>query len=220
MTFLDGIILLALAAALVRGFMVGGIRQVTSLVGLILAFVLAVLYMRPLGAQVASAFEISASVGELIAFAGIFVAVHVLLILATRFLEHLIKAFRLGILNKALGSALAAIKMVLVLSGIFVLLAHAGWPNPDVQDESAFYEPVREALPTAWDHTAAYVGDTDDLYDFFPGAADWEAFLPDTTDPGDGPDGLPDGMPNVNVPEELPELPSDRSTDTESHPGW
>jgi len=169
LSLIDFGILGVLALALVRGYMVGGLRQITSIIGMVLAFILAVLYMRPLGVQV-EAWGISPVFSELVAFMGIFLVVFIGVSLVTRMLAGILKALRLGLLDNVLGSVLSAGKVLLVISGVFLLLAQAGWPADDTREASAFYEPVRDALPIAWDHTAAYVGDTEELDYFFPDA--------------------------------------------------
>lgn len=181
LSLIDFGILGVLALALVRGYMVGGLRQITSIIGMVLAFIFAVLYMRPLGVQV-EAWGISPVFSELVAFMGIFLVVFIGVSLVTRMLAGILKALRLGLLDNVLGSVLSAGKVLLVISGVFLLLAQAGWPAADTREASAFYEPVRDALPIAWDHTAAYVGDTEELDAFFPDVED-AAHRSNTSDP-------------------------------------
>ncbi|MES3628807.1 MAG: CvpA family protein [Longimonas sp.] len=170
MSLLDIGILAILALALVRGYTAGGLRQITSLVGMIIAFICAVQFMRPFGAYMVEAWEVSPMFAELLAFTGIFLGVYGGVAFVVRMFERVVKALRLGLLDRVLGSVVAGGKVILVVSGLFLLLAHAGWPAPETREASAFYEPVREALPTAWDHTAAFIGETEELHEFFPGA--------------------------------------------------
>lgn len=169
MMLLDFAILGVLALALVRGYMVGGIRQITSIVGMVLAFVVAVQYMRPLGGQM-EAWGVAPTFAELAAFATLFLGVYMSVALVARMAERIIKVMRLGVVDHVLGSVLSGAKVLLVISGLLMLLAQAGWPAPETREASTFYEPVSEALPVAWDHTAAYVGNTEELDHFFPDA--------------------------------------------------
>ncbi|PEN09328.1 colicin V synthesis protein [Longimonas halophila] len=177
MTLIDLGILVVLALALVRGYMVGGIRQITSIIGMVLAFVVAVQYMRPMGVQM-EAWGVPPTFAELTAFTTIFLVVYVGVSFVTHLAERLIKALRLGVLDHVLGSVLSAGKVLLVISGVLLLLARAGWPTPDMREASALYEPVRKALPAAWDYTAAYIGNAEQLDHLFPDAYDRTAYPP------------------------------------------
>lgn len=171
MTLLDLAILGVLALALVRGYMVGGIRQITSIIGMVLAFAVAVQYMRPMGMQM-EAWGVPPTFAELSAFITIFLVIYLGVAFITHMTERLIKALRLGVLDHVLGSVLSAGKVLLVISGVLLLLARAGWPTPDTREASALYDPVRKALPAAWDYTAAYIGNAEKLDHLFPDAYD------------------------------------------------
>lgn len=174
MTLLDLAILVVLALALVRGYMVGGIRQITSIIGMVLAFVVAVQYMRPMGVQIET-WGMSPTFAELAAFTVLFLGVYVGVSFVARMADRIIKALRLGVLDNVLGSVLSGAKVLLVVSGVLLLLARAGWPTPDTREASTLYEPVREALPVAWEHTAAYMGGAAEFDHFFPDAYDGAA---------------------------------------------
>lgn len=171
MTLLDLAILGVLALALVRGYMVGGIRQITSIIGMVLAFAVAVQYMRPMGVQM-EAWGVPPTFAELTAFVTIFLVIYLGVSFITHMAERLIKALRLGVLDHVLGSVLSAGKVLLVISGVLLLLARAGWPTPDTREASTLYEPVRKALPVAWNYAAAYIGDAEELDHLFPDAYD------------------------------------------------
>lgn len=167
MTLLDGAILVALALALVRGYTVGGVRQITSIVGMVLAFIVSVQYMRPLGVQL-EVWGVPPTFAELAAFTTIFLVIYLGVAFAAHMAERFIKALRMGVLDNLLGSVLSGAKVLLLLSGVLLLLARAGWPAPDTRQASTLYEPVRDALPTAWEHTAAYMSDTEGIENLFP----------------------------------------------------
>ena len=220
MTLLDGAILLALALALVRGYMVGGIRQITSIVGMVLAFTASVQYMRPMGVQM-EAWGVSPTFAELAAFTTIFLVIYLGVAFLTHMAERLIKALRLGVLDHLLGSVLSGAKVLLVISGMLLLLGRAGWPEPDTRQASRLYEPVREALPTAWNHTAAYIGDTETLDHFFPDAYD------DTAHPADDPTAprierlLPTDLMRFDTTQEAPnEDNASESEEGTQRTGW
>lgn len=178
MILFDVAILVVLGLALVRGYMVGGIRQITSIVGMVLAFTVSVQYMRPASGQM-EAWGVPPTFAELAAFVTLFLAVYLGVALVTQMAERLVKALRLGMVDNVLGSVLSGGKVLLVISGVLLLLGRAGWPAPDTREASALYEPVRQALPAAWNHTAAYIGNAEELEHFFPDAANDTAYPPD-----------------------------------------
>lgn len=154
---LDWFIIAVLAGGLLRGFMVGAVRQVASLGGLILAFVLSVQFMHPVGAVVVSALGVSEAVGPLVGFVVIFVGVQLLFLAVSRLIERVLETLSLSLVNRAAGGALGGFKAVLLLSVLFLILGTMNVPSHQTRDESVLYPPVAQALPKTLDAASPYL---------------------------------------------------------------
>jgi len=157
MTYLDWIIIVALAAGLVRGMMAGAIRQVASIIGLVVSFILAVQLMRPIGALTADGLGLSEATAPLVGFVVVFGGVQLIIIALARMIEAAVESLNLTFANRAAGGALGAFKAALLLSVLFLVSTQAGIPDEETQQASMLYTPVAEVLPGTWDHVAAYL---------------------------------------------------------------
>lgn len=157
MTYLDWFIVVALGGGLVRGLMVGAIRQVASIVGLILSFILAVQLMRPIGGLTVDSIGLSASTAPLVGFVVVFSGVQLVVIALARLLEAAVESLHLSFANRAAGGALGAFKAALILSVLFLITTHVGVPDETSQSRSTLYAPVATVLPGTWDYVAAYL---------------------------------------------------------------
>ena len=92
---LDILILGALALGLIRGLWTGVIRQVATILGFILSFVLAVQFMRPVSDLIAGSLDVSDRIAPVVAFVLIFVVVEILVYAVARILENVIGAMKL-----------------------------------------------------------------------------------------------------------------------------
>lgn len=157
MTYLDWFILIALAGGLVRGLMAGAIRQVASIFGLILAFILGVQLMRPIGAMTVDTIGLSESTAPIVGFVVVFGGVQLIVIALARMIEAAVESLNLSFANRAAGGALGAFKAALLLSVLFLVTTQAGLPDDKTQKASALYTPIAEVLPGTWDRVAPYL---------------------------------------------------------------
>ncbi|PSQ95782.1 MAG: colicin V production CvpA [Bacteroidetes bacterium SW_9_63_38] len=146
-TALDWFILVVLAGGLLRGFVVGAVRQVASIAGLIVAFLLSVQFMHPIGALIVSSVGLSEAVAPIAGFVVIFVGVQLVFLALSRLLEQVLETLSLTLLNRAAGGALGGFKAALLLSVLFLILAGMDVPSPKTRQQSALYAPVARALP-------------------------------------------------------------------------
>lgn len=154
---LDWFILLVLAGGLIRGFMVGAIRQVASIAGLVVAFFLSVQLMHPVGAIIVQSVGLSEAIGPIAGFIVIFVGVQLLFLALSRLLERVLDTLSLSLVNRAAGGALGGFKAALLLSVLFLVLAGIEMPAPETRKQSTLYGPVARALPTTLDAAAPYL---------------------------------------------------------------
>lgn len=157
LALLDWLILVIVAAGLVRGVMAGAVRQVASLAGLLLAFMAAVQLMRPVGALAAQSLGISDHMAPLVGFIVVFLGVQMVVVALARLFEALLDTLHLSIANRILGGAIGGVKAIVLLSVVFLVLAHVEVPGPDTRQKSKLYRPVASAVPATWDSVADYV---------------------------------------------------------------
>ena len=148
---LDLIILVVLAGGVVLGLRSGLIKQVASLVGLVLAFVLAMQYMYAVGDVAVQSLGVSESLSPLLGFVLVFLAVHVAIIAAVKIIEGLIGALRLSTVNRVLGGAMGGVKAALLLSVAFLVLSGIEIPDARARGASTFYDPVSSVAPQTWE---------------------------------------------------------------------
>jgi len=172
LALLDWFILAVLAGGVVRGFVVGAVRQVTSLVGLVVAFGMAVQFMYPVGDLVISAFGGGAAVGPLAGFVVVFLGVQFVFFGVSRLVEGLLDVLSLTLLNRAAGGALGAFKAALLLSVLFLVLSGMEMPEEETRQKSVLYEPVAEALPRTLNAASPYLSEADRAADAFRSQTD------------------------------------------------
>lgn len=174
LALLDWFILLVLAGGLLRGFMVGAVRQVASIVGLVAALLLSVQLMHPVGAVIASSLGLSTAVGPVAGFVVIFIGTHLVFFGLSRLIEGLLETLSLSLVNRAAGGALGGLKAALLLSVLFLVLAGFQMPSQEVREESVLYAPMAQALPKTLEAAAPYVPAADrarDIFDAEPASA-------------------------------------------------
>lgn len=164
---LDLVIILVLAAGLVRGFSTGVIKQIASIVGVLIGFALAVQLMHSVGGAVAGSLGVADSVAPLIGFVLVFLGVQIGILALTRIAETLIGALKLTVVNRALGGVVGAAKAAVALSVLFLVLGYFGVPAQDTQRQSELYHPIAAALPQAWNYASDYLPQVQRLADRF-----------------------------------------------------
>lgn len=156
MNTLDFFILAGLAGGLVIGLRSGLIKQAMSFVGMLVAFVLSLHLMTPVGEMAAGSLGISEDIAPLVGFVLVFLVVQVAVFGLTKLLEKVVGALKLSSVNRLLGGAVGAFKACLVLSVVFLVLGYVSVPSEETREASAFYAPVSTVLPAAW----TFVSDT------------------------------------------------------------
>jgi len=144
---LDWVILLILLGGLLRGYMVGAVRQVGSVIGIVAALLFSVEFMDSVGALIVSSVGLSDTLGPLAGFTVLFLGVYLLFLALARLVEQVLQSFSLSVVNKVLGGAVGSIKAALLLSLLFLVLAGMELPEEETRTDSAFYRPIAELLP-------------------------------------------------------------------------
>ena len=151
--FLGGL----LVAGLVRGAQAGAVRQVASLVGVVLAFALAVQFMRPAGTAITEGLGLTAALAPATGFLVVFGVAQGAVALLIRLLEGTLEALQVGAINYIAGALVGGFKMALVASVLSLALASFGLPSAPMRAESRLYAPVARVLPATWGAMQPYV---------------------------------------------------------------
>ena len=115
MNIFDLIVYLALAWAIFNGWRRGLLLQIFSLVGIVAALYLGVLY----GAEAGSMLGMEGTTAQIGGFIAIFVASLIVIAIVARLLRGVFKLAGLGIADTLLGIALSVLKVGLVVSVLF-----------------------------------------------------------------------------------------------------
>ena len=156
LTVLDWFILAILLGGLIRGYLVGAVRQVAGLLGLVAALLFSVEFMGSVGALIVASLGLAESVAPLAGFTVLFLGVYLLFLALARLLEQLFETLSLSPLNRAAGGAVGGIKAALLLSLLFLVLGGLELPEQETRNDSALYRPVAQLLPRTIEATEAW----------------------------------------------------------------
>lgn len=147
LTVLDWFILAILFGGLIRGYLVGAVRQAAGLLGLVAALLFSVEFMGAVGALIVTSLGLSESVAPLAGFTVLFLGVYLLFLALGRLLEQLFETLSLSFLNRAAGGAVGGLKAALLLSLLFLVLGGLELPEQETRNDSTLYRPVARLLP-------------------------------------------------------------------------
>lgn len=153
---LDWLIIVVLIVGLIRGYMIGAVRQVASLLGLVVAFFFSVEFMGIVGGSIVAALGLSQSLAPLAGFTVIFLGIWAIFLILSRLVERLVDTLSLTPLNRAAGSAVGAFKTALLMSLLFLVLTGLEMPDQRTRKQSALYYPVARLLPATIEATEAW----------------------------------------------------------------
>jgi len=154
---LDILIIILLTVGIVRGLMKGAIRQALGLVGTVLAVILALEFMHPVGRSIGGLVGVGEAFYGAVGFIAIFAAVEIAVFLISRALESLLHLLKLTIVNRAMGGVLGLAKAVLILSVLFLVLGLFDVPEAENRQSSFLYRPVATVFPSAWEFAAGHL---------------------------------------------------------------
>ncbi len=170
MSLIDFLILIPLAYFAYRGFANGIIKEVLSIVGIILGVFLTFQYMDPVGEAIKPLFEEDASfvpfISAIIIFVGTLSLVHLAAYLSKKFLETI----KLNFVNRVAGAAFGFLKSGIVISAILLILAGFSIPSEEARQSSVTYSYVIYLAPWAYDTVATV----------YPGAEDFTTTIKKT----------------------------------------
>jgi len=146
MSVIDIIILVFIGIGTVWGMMKGFIRQLSSLVGLIVGLLVARALFAEVGEWIAPSIGVSVTIARVLAFFMLWIIVPLLFSLFASFLTKALQAVHLGWVNRWLGGGLGAIKFMLFIGMAAQLLEFVDAENEllpqTLMEESVLYRPM------------------------------------------------------------------------------
>ncbi len=152
MNTLDIVLIVPIAFGLIQGFRHGLVKEVGSLVGIVVGIYLARYFSDDVAKILVQQFGWSFSICMTIAYALVFIAGAVGIQLIAYVLSKILDFIKVGWLNKTIGSVFGALKFVLILSVILNLFSMLNAFQPIVQkkavENSALYKPIESIMPS------------------------------------------------------------------------
>lgn len=157
--YLDLIILAIILFGAWSGFRSGAIRQVIGVAAGILAIVLGVSFSDPVGHVVISFVGLDAEFAPLAGFVAICILAFALSGIAGIILRTVLRALKLGFIDKLGGVLLGSLKTILMMSVFFVATSSTLLPAgigaliipEDARNDSLLYRPVEMTAPAVWE---------------------------------------------------------------------
>lgn len=170
MNLLDLIIISPIIYFSWRGFVNGLIKEVLSIVGIILALFLTFQFMDEVGSLIRPMFDSNSPAIPFVSGILIFVTT-VSLVQAGAFLgRKFLEAIKLNFINRLSGLAFGLLKSGITVSVILLLLAGFGFPSEQSRQESLTYSTVIYVAPLTFDAMAF----------LFPGVEDFSGTVKTT----------------------------------------
>ncbi len=151
MNWIDFIIVILVVLSVISGFSNGLMKEVASLVGLILGIWGAIKFSNFTAAKLYEWFDMSGQYVGIIAFIITFCAIVIVLHFIGALADKVVDAAQLGFLNRLLGMVFGAVKNILILSVIFSVLNAIEARRhflPKSVETSKFYKPVADIVPS------------------------------------------------------------------------
>lgn len=151
MNWLDIVLGLVLLGGIVSGYKNGIIGEVASLAALILGIWGAVKFSW-WTANIITSLGINSDYMHIISFIVTFIVIVILIHLLAQFLNKLLESLALGFVNRIAGMAVGIIKAALIVSVILVVIdaldENSRVIKESAKQESLFYEPIANIVPT------------------------------------------------------------------------
>jgi membrane protein required for colicin V production len=145
----DLVILIILAFFVFNGFRRGFLREIAGLVGVVIAFILAVRFMNDFSGIISYYLGLSPRIAVIVTAVVIFVLVLVTFVVLAKIIQKLMEMATLGWVNRLFGSLFGLLKGVIIVSilALIISLVPGGQEFDKEQEESALFNPMRKAAP-------------------------------------------------------------------------
>lgn len=151
MNYIDFIIIILLVFGLMRGYSEGLVKELASLLALIVGIWGAIKFSSFTAAKLYDYFDMTGKFVGIIAFLLTFIAIVILIHFIGILVDKFVDSISLGFLNRLLGVFFGVFKTALILSVIFVVLnaldaKHPFLPKEKIE-QSKLYNPIADIAP-------------------------------------------------------------------------
>lgn len=167
MPYVDIVIVIVVGLGIIWGAKSGVARQVLGIAGLISSFILAFLFMEPVGSFLATQLPLEGHVASLAGFGAVFLLVKVVVMILIRIVLKMIGVLKLGLFDRMIGAAVGGLSAGLLLSIASLFMAGLGQPSDAALETSYLYDMTSELLPRTWDYVTSIFPQLDGLAERF-----------------------------------------------------
>lgn len=151
MNYIDFIIIILLVFGVARGFIEGFVKELASLLALILGIWGAIKFSSFTAGRLYDYFDMTGEYVGIIAFLITFILIVIVIHFAGIIVDRFVDTISLGFLNRIAGTIFGLFKTALILSIIFVVLnaidaRHSFLPRPKIE-QSRLYNPIADIAP-------------------------------------------------------------------------
>lgn len=172
METLDIVVLIPIIYFGFKGFQSGLLKEVLSIVGIILAVFLTLNYLDPFSAYIKGVFSLKEAYNPFVMGLVLFVGVMIVTSIIIYFLSKLINAIQLSTVNKLLGLGFGALKAGIMVSSALIFLSGFNFPDKTVIKSSKTYPVLIQIAPMSYDIVAK----------LYPGASNFSDTIKKTID--------------------------------------
>ncbi len=151
MNYLDAILGIILIVSAINGFSKGFVEELAGLVALVLGIWAAIHFSDLVGEFLTTTFNMTFRHLHIVAFIVTFIGVVILVHIIGSIVNKMVKAIRLGFLNRLAGLAFGAVKGALILSVLLVVFDKIDKDvhivSVETKAESKLYTPIRNFAP-------------------------------------------------------------------------
>lgn len=159
MNLLDFLIFIPICYFCYRGFSNGIIKEVLSIVGIVLAIFIAFNYMDTVGSYIQQFSEEESVLIPFISGALLFIGTVSVVQFVAHSLKKVLETINLNFINRVAGLGFGFLKSSIVISALLIFLAGFNLPSQEVRAESVTYPYIIYMAPWAYDAVAtAYPG--------------------------------------------------------------
>ena len=135
MNIFDIIVVVILSFCLIRGFLIGIVRQISSIVGVLAGFFTGIRYY-PFLSDILTKWIENTGYRDIAAFMIIFCGVFIVVILLAWVIHYLMKVSKIGWMDRVLGVVFGAVKAVLIAAILLIALTTFLYPGAAIVQES------------------------------------------------------------------------------------
>ncbi|RPI13969.1 MAG: CvpA family protein [Ignavibacteriae bacterium] len=162
MNWLDLVIIIIVALSLFYGYRKGFLRKILGIAGLILGFILAIRFYKPVSGIFSGLFGISGAVSSVLAFLLVIGIVFGLAVWLARFIASM-NAGTTAV-DKILGAITGLIQGLIIASILMVNFTYMNYPSAAVRQNSLLYPRVYNIAPAVMDRIIELSPDLKSLY--------------------------------------------------------